>query len=125
MLYEIKNARKFDNDKPVRWFTDEYFDLTVWMDSVSGEIISFQVTYDKNRFPYALTWRNDKGFSHEKVDAGDNPGRHKRSPILLPNGKYNVSITERFIEESKEIDAAVRDFVCQKMKSFTVKTNDT
>ncbi len=38
-----------------RWFHDEYFDLFVWQ-TVSGELVSFQLCYGVNASEQALVW---------------------------------------------------------------------
>jgi len=60
-----------------RWFADEYFDLLVWEDE-TGEIVGFELSYDKNRDQRALTWEKQKGYHHFKVDDGESrPGKFK------------------------------------------------
>ncbi len=117
MLYEIKNARKFDNDKRLRWFTNKYFDLTIWLED--DTIVSFQLTYDKYSNPHALTWRKEKGFEHEIIDDGEEPGKHKKSPILLPDGEFpKKQIADRFKNDSQEIDQGIASFVHTTLLSY-------
>lgn len=111
MLYEIKTAKKHDNGIPIKCFTDEYFDLTVWFDE-NNNIISFQLTHDKYKNPHALTWRQNHGFIHNKIDDGETPGRFKQTPILLPDGEFpKISVAKRFEEESRNMDRNIADFV--------------
>lgn len=102
-----------------RWFEDEYFDLLVWQ-LETGEIVGFQLSYDKSCDQHALTWQKQKGYIHNKVDDGESrPGRFKASPILLADGIFqNDKIAERFKRNSQEIDAAVASFVYNKLKAY-------
>lgn len=95
-----------------RWFEDEYFDLLVW-ENETGEIVGFQLSYDKIRDQHALTWKKQKGYIHNKIDDGESrPGRLKASPILLAGGIFqNDKIAERFKRNSKDIDEVVSSFV--------------
>ena len=63
MLYEIKNAKKFDNGKRIKWFSSNYFDLTVWYDD-DMNIVLFKLSYDINLNQNALTWKKDQCFIH-------------------------------------------------------------
>ena len=102
-----------------RWFEDEYFDLLVWQHE-TGEIVEFQLSYDKIRDQHALTWKKQKGYIHNKVDDGESrPGRFKASPILLADGIFQKDkIAERFRRNSKEIDKVVSSFVYNKLKAY-------
>ena len=115
MIYEIKYARKYDGGRRVRWFLDDFFDLAIWFDEAEN-IASFQLSYDKYSDEHAITWKRDKGFLHEKIDDGEIPGRHKKSPILMPDGLFpKKSIADRFEKESKNIHPAIREFVHKKI----------
>jgi len=115
MLYEIKTAKKYDNDIPVKYFADEYFDLTTWFDE-NNNIISFQLTHDKFHRPHALTWREEHGYMHNKIDEGERPGRFKQSPILLPDGIFpKKDVARRFEEASRNIDRSIAVFVLSKL----------
>ena len=107
-----------------RWFADEYFDLLVWEDE-TGEIVGFQLSYDKNREQHALTWVKQKGYLHDKVDDGESKlGKFKASPILLADGIFEYDkISERFKISSKEIDEVVSSFVYNKLKNYKENTN--
>ncbi len=115
MLYEIKTAKKYDNGIPVKYFADEYFDLKAWFDE-KNNIISFQLTHDKFHSPHALTWSQDRGYMHNKIDDGEKPGRFKQSPILLPDGIFpKEGVAKRFEEASRNIDRSIADFVLRKL----------
>ncbi len=119
MLVEIDNPRQ-NADEHRRVFHDEYFDLYIWLDrdeSISG----FQLCYDKSGAERALTWRNRYGYSHEKVDTGENiSGHFKMKPILVDDGLFdNRTIAERFRAAGANIDADIVDFVYRRLREYT------
>ena len=115
MMHEIKYAKKYDNGVPVKWYSNEYFELAVWFHD-NGDIKSFQLCYDRNRKAHALTWKDGMGFSYDKVDTGDNPGYHKMSPILVQDGPFpREEIANKFLTASKEIDSGISRFVYEKI----------
>jgi hypothetical protein len=62
-------------------------DLFVWIDE-SGEVISYQLSYDKPHAEKALSWSVERGLSHDDVDDGSRPGRHPGSPLLVADGEF-------------------------------------
>ena len=117
MLYEIKNAKQFDKGTPIKWFSDDYFDLAVWFHK-DGRIKSFQLCYDNFNDPHALTWKDEKGFVHDRIDDGETRDHHKMTPILVADGEFpKEKILTKFFESSREIDAGVADFIYQKILS--------
>lgn len=118
MLSEIKDVRQIKDEGFRRWFTDSYFDLILWYEE-QNEISGFQLCYDKNGNERALTWRKDQGFSHEKIDDGDVVPGPKRTPILVPDGKFEKNeIAEKFESESRNIDLKISEFVYGKLMEF-------
>ncbi len=113
MLKELK-----PKDPGRRWFADDYFDLIVWI-SHNGAITGFQLCYDVRHAERALTWTREKGFLHERVDAGEENPAKNRTPILVPDGLFrHQEVRERFLAESAEIDPAVRNFVSEKLEQY-------
>lgn len=111
-LYELREARKSDGDVLVRWFTNNYFDLALWLDPRDGHILGFQLCYDKLNDPHALTWKEAAGYYHNRVDDGENPGRFKMSPLLVPDGIFNKDrIVKKFKAESVNVEPVIRGFV--------------
>ncbi len=112
MLYECHHGTDPGNRKTLRWFHDQFFDLDVWLDD-TGRVESFLLSYDKPRNEHALSWIDGSGFMHARVDDGEGrPGRHKSSPVLLPNGKFPAeAVAARFRAEGAEIDHTIADFV--------------
>ncbi len=118
MLKEVSNVRQITGEGSRRWFTDQTFDLILWYDD-KNEISGFQLCYDKKVRERALTWRKDKGFSHERVDDGELPGRMKMSPVLAPDGSFDAAaIASRFHRESAEMDRDIARFVLATIAAY-------
>ncbi|MBN2351156.1 MAG: hypothetical protein JXD23_01205 [Spirochaetales bacterium] len=119
MLREIKDVRQVPDDDRRRWFADDYFDLIVWYDE-AGEIKGFQLCYDKAEYERALTWTAEEGFRHNRIDAGESPGRAKMTPVLTSDGLFpKDEIAERFLSEAAEIEREISAFVYNRLKSYS------
>lgn len=122
MLHEIKNAKKYDEGIRTRWFSDDYFDLVVWYDD-DNSMISFQLTYDKYNDPHALTWKLGKGYAHETIDDGENPGRYKQSPILIPDGDFEGDIiAHKFMDHSIKAESELTGTIFKIISSLDRET---
>jgi len=100
MLREIRNVRQIPGDGRRRWFQDTYFDLIVWYDD-DGGMTGFQLCYDKKDRERAFTWRRGQRCIHEEIDAGEQPGHAKMTPVLQeapPSAEQDVPA--RFFHES-------------------------
>ena len=117
MLHEITETRQIHDERPRRWFSDASMDLIVWFNP-DNDIASFQLCYDKPFAEHALTWRKESGFLHNRVDDGEaKPGSPKGTPILVPDGEFNLNaIADKFMELAREIDTTITDFVVQKLR---------
>ncbi len=121
MLREIKDVRQVRGEGRRRWFSSLYFDLIVWYDN-AGRLDGFQLTYDKTVHERALTWRAGRGFQHERVDDGEIPGQAKMTPILVPDGVFDVeAVVARFREESREMDTVIARLVLEILEKFPGK----
>ncbi len=119
MLKEYQQVRQIAGEAKRRWFNDEYFDLIIWL-SADDEIVGFQLCYDIARRHRALTWRAESGFTHHRIDDGENrPGKVKASPILVSNGLFDAAqIAARFQQASTQIEHQIRDFIHQKLSQY-------
>jgi hypothetical protein len=82
--------------------------------------------YDIKGDQHALTWREGSGFSHNRVDAGeDSIYRYKMTPVLVLDGVFDpATIAERFKRESEAIDETVANFVSEKLMQYPTKANE-
>lgn len=99
-----------DNGAPRRWFSDEYFDLFVWLDD--AHLTGFQLCYDKGGRERALTWRKDGEMTHTGIDDGEYSPLKNMSPILVPDGMIPYEeLRSQFIERAKGLDPVVYELV--------------
>lgn len=125
MLKELADIKQFAGEPRRRWFADEYFDLVVWQDA-SKEIVEFELSYDKSKNQRAIRWGKPVGYAHYRVDDGDWPGKHKASPVLLPDGYFDFGkIARLFARESKTIEKKIAKFVYEKILQFAVYPGDS
>lgn len=84
-------------------------DLTLWQDS-DGNLLAFQLAYDKGDGERVIEWHNDTGFRHHRVDDGEaETGRYKQTPLLLPDGIVpRDRLLAEFGRRSAEIEAYLR-----------------
>ena len=160
MLSEDSHVRQPEGEPPRRWFSDDYFDLIVWLDrqessavrkapstsrikshesritrkvrsmygtnsqeEVPARIIGFQLCYDKTGVERALTWHQATGYTHHRIDLGEEGPKSKRSPILIAEGELDhVKLAELFREHSTQIDPKVAQFVYEKVSQFQSST---
>ncbi len=120
MLKELSQVRQIPAEPRRRWFADDYFDLIVWLDK-AGQILGFQLCYDLEGEERALTWRQRRGYSHQRVDSGDLQRPFKASPILVADGALDqAAVLQRFQERSGEMDKKVARFVAGKIRDYHV-----
>ncbi len=119
MLKEYHYPGKADNNLRRRYFSDENFDLYVWLDS-HDNIVGFQLCYDLGRNERCLSWAAPSSYFHHLVDDGENrPGRPKSTPVLLPDGAFDADpISKQFKVESQTIEGRIAEFVYCKLTEF-------
>ena len=111
MLKEYINVRQFPEGYR-RLFQDDYFDLFIWYDHQDGEIIGFQLVYNKYNNPHSLTWSKDLGYSHNKIDDGEDSCLFNNTPILVNNGLFkDLSVRDKFEKTSINLEKSLRDFI--------------
>ena len=120
MLAEVLSITQREPGKHRRWFRDDFFDLYVWQDD-AGDLLGFQLCYDKRDAERALRWNADLGYRHEGVDAPeDKPGR-AMSAIFVADGVFDAQkISEKFAAVSGEMPEVVRAFVLAKIRGVGV-----
>ncbi|HYC44003.1 MAG TPA: hypothetical protein VED01_00835 [Burkholderiales bacterium] len=123
VLRELAHVRQIKGGRRRRWFQSHDEDLIVWY-ADDGSLYGFQLCYGRNRTERALTWTVERGFSHNKVDAGDRRGiKYARTPILVPDGTFDArAMAQRFAEVSISVPSEVRDFVLSKIRDYPVTT---
>ena len=114
MLYEINGIEQHRGEHRRRWFFDHDIDLCVWIDE-RGQIIGFQLVYDKSSDTHALTWREDGGYHHNRVIDD-----HWHLPnTLVADGLFEHDrMATLFWELAAEIDPEVSAFVFKKLLEY-------
>jgi hypothetical protein len=82
MLREIVGVRQDDPGLRRSWYQDDYFDLFVWADP-GGEVIAFQLSYERGGRERVLGWHRDKGYLHRQVDSGEALPNANLTPLLV------------------------------------------
>lgn len=119
MLREIPATRQNNPDIRKRWFTDSDMDLYIWLKNDAPA--SFQLTYNKQDKEHAINWNSHTGFSHNRVDSGEEVAhlKYKMSPILLPDGNFDAPDTaHKFLRASKNIDGTIADFTYARLLEY-------
>lgn len=118
MLRELSHIRQALGEPRRRWFADDYFDLIVWVGN-GGECIGFQLCYDKSGDEHALTWHQENGFRHHRVDSGELQRPYKATPILVADGVVDgANLACLFKERSRKMDQQVAGFVLGKIAAI-------
>ena len=120
MLQELPNVKQVKGQRRRRWFWSEDEDLIVWY-AWHGAIFGFQLCYDKRGTERALTWLSKDGFSHDRVDDGEDVGvGYKRAPVLVPDGVFDASaMSRRFLAISEMLPREIVEFVSSKLRQYT------
>jgi hypothetical protein len=111
VLHEIKAVSQERGTGSRRWFESDGLDLVIWFDR-KGAIVGFQLCYDLGGGERALTWRTDGGFTHSRVDTGDDTPLANRTPVLEPDSPVPwKEIAHLFDQRSENLDPALRALV--------------
>ena len=119
MLQEVKNVRQIPGEPCRRWFSQPGLELIVWINK-DKSINGFQLCYQKDGDDKAITWFSDKGFSHKRIDDGEGrPARHKMTPILVPDGVFDMSsVLSLFESSAKNLDYDIAGFVSKTLSTY-------
>jgi len=90
LLQEITKIRQIEGEPRRCWFSDTVLDLYLWYDA-DGQLIQFQLCYDKGPGEQALTWKKDAGILHHSVDDGEGGiYRMKSTPVIVEESHYDA-----------------------------------
>ena len=119
MMQEHPDVRQIEGDPRRRWFSDDFFDLIVWF-APDGSMHGFQLCYDRDFKPRALTWLKGHGYTHDGIDDGDAPGgMNKSSPILVADGLFDKEdIAAKFETSAAELPDDIRGPVREKIREY-------
>jgi hypothetical protein len=116
MLHEYHDVRQETRAGRRRWFEDDHFDFVVWYDQ-AGTVVGFQICYRTGSgVERALTWRPGSGFSHDRVDEGDDSPLKNLTPILVADGETPWALlTEEFARRSAGLEDNLRTLVLSRL----------
>lgn len=111
MLTEIRAVRQDADGRRRHWFQDDFFDLFAWTDA-AGDIVAFQLCYDRLKDERVLAWSSGAGFAHRRIDDGEDLPGPKMSPLMVADGLIDAGrIADEFERRSGGLDARWRGFV--------------
>lgn len=119
MLREENNLKQVPGEPARRWFSDEFFDLIVWLEP-DNTLWGFQLCYDRGHKPRALTWTKKHGYKHAGIDDGEGGGgMSKGSPVLTADGLFDAgAIGKKLAAAAGELPADLSAFVVKKVQDF-------
>lgn len=113
-------GREGERDDRRRWFSDDEFDLIVWL-SGDGSLAALQLCYDKSGVERAVTWSTDAGYGHFRVDTGEEMPVRDKTPILLPDGPFGKErVLTAFVAAAKDLDPPIRAAVVRRLEECPV-----
>jgi hypothetical protein len=120
MLKEKRDVRQIEGEGYRRWFADKYFDLIVWYEDESAETcVGFQLCYDKEGTERALTWSKQHGYSHTKVDDGENPYSSKMTPVLVSDGVFeHETVRKQFLDAADNLEDDLTAYIDDKLQAY-------
>ena len=82
----------------------------VWHDR--DAITRFEFCYGKSRDEHVLSWAEENGVGHARVDDGEHEPRRKQTPIVVPDGLFDpATIALEFERLGALIEPGVYRFV--------------
>ena len=118
-LTPIKDVRQIPGEPFRQWYSSRECDLIVWYKD-SLEVKGFQFCYRQGHQECALTWMDDRGYSHHKVDNGEvYYGTHKQTPILVGEDNIRKTIVRQiFNKENQNVRPTVVRLVNDKLDNY-------
>ena len=93
-------------------------ELIVWYNEERTRITGVQLWEKNSAEEKAITWQQNKGYSHTACDDGEGEtGQYKMTPILIPNGPFdNQRVLELFQANSENLEKELVEFISNKIK---------
>jgi hypothetical protein len=116
MLKEISNLNDTSDNLKRRWFTDNRLDLYVWVDQ-DGNIVEFQLSYNKPQDERIVKWTRKNGLSHYHVENGDpSPYKADASAILQGEAKLDIAEVRKIFKQSApKLDHDLHEFIITRL----------
>ena len=118
MLREISRSQKTTNGMTRRWFTNEKFDLFVFIKD-DNQLAQLQLCYDKHHKEHVIAWSEKYGYEHAYIDTGRNMSGRAGSPVFTTNGLCDIDEVKRsFIDTSLNLDNMLFDQIYRKLVGY-------
>jgi hypothetical protein len=119
MLREITGVRQDHAEQRRRWFQDDYLDLFVWTDR-GGELVAFQLAYDRAGDEHLLEWERARGYLHRRVEDGRGHFKGIGATPLLALGKRfpKYRVVMQFDARSATLEEPLRTLVRQRLGAY-------
>lgn len=119
MLKEIFLTQIKTSEGYKRWFQDSYFDLFIWQEIYTGEIISFQLCYDRACRERVISWHRERGFEHYRVDDGEQTPYKNMTPVFLNDSTFPYEeVLQHFTYSAQHISQFIKIFIEQKLQEL-------
>ncbi len=119
-LREVTCGLQQDGKLHKRWFNCQSADLFAWHHE--KKLVRFEFCYNKHRDEHSLRWEHGVGFSHARIDDGEDYASKKSSPILVADDHINSDyIYKQFKKLSNKIDIDIRLFIMRKLLGIVVE----
>lgn len=119
-LVENKNVRQRPDEGHRRWFLNDYFDVIVWYESAGGEIVGFQLCYNRTVDERAFTWQRNKRSSHFVSSGSDERGTPWIATAVLHGdaGAVPEEVLRRLTAEQGELDSDLLEMIVHHAKDY-------
>ena len=118
-MYRILNVRQIPGEDFKAWFTDDYWDLFVWVDK-NKRISSFQLGYGKPSDERIVSWKRGGKVSAMTVDNGEDNLTANRTPVMVADADFDrEKILAKFLADSKKVNKQIVDFVAAKISTYS------
>jgi hypothetical protein len=115
VLREIRSVSQVPGEPLRRWFQCAEMDLFVWS-TTPQHYVRFELSYGKPPAEKNLSWSDEEGFRHHRVEDGTRPGHHPAAPLLVEASPASLEpLRARFLTLSEHIDQGVREFILAKL----------
>lgn len=117
-LRELPRVQQVAGEPRRRWFHGHEMDLVIW-EGADGELIGFQLAYDKHRGEHSIEWRAGRGFTHFQVDDGEAALHSKETPFLYRDGAFERDrVLQRFLDDAGALPPDISGFVAARLREF-------
>ncbi len=114
-MYRILNVRQTPGDDFKVWFTDDYWDLFIWVDR-KKTVSAFQLSYDKSGSEKIIKWQRGGEVYAMTVSSGDENLSANRTPIMVRSTGFNKKqVVEKFLQDSKRVPRPIAGFIKSKL----------